>query len=124
DATVAVASDDPALTALEVAGVAARIAVDGVPHWIHRRWLHRHLREQRERRRSRVEPVSMARFWRFLTRWQGVHPAHRRSGPGGAAETLAQLAGLELPAATWTSQVLPGRLEAFQPALLDELTLG
>jgi len=115
--------DETALLQLEQDGLAARIQVDGEPYWIHRRWLHRHLRAAKERRRAKVEPVSQAAFWRFLARWQGVHPAHRRDGHVGVADSLRQLAALELPAAAWTAQVLPARVGAFLPTWLDEVTL-
>ena len=40
-----------------------------------------------------IEPVTAAEFLRFLTCWQHVDPEHRREGPRGVAEVIAQLAG-------------------------------
>jgi len=119
-----IVSDDDALLALEQEGVAMRVRLDGVAHWCHRRLLQRILRVGRDRRRSAVEPAAVADLLRFLARWQGVASDDRRDGASGVAATLAQLAGLELPAAAWMQTVLPQRVRAFRPEWLDEVTLG
>jgi ATP-dependent Lhr-like helicase len=60
---------------------------------------------------------------RFLFAWQRVDPEHRVSGLEGLAAVVAQLDGFELPAAAWESDVLAARVEEYDPALLDTLSL-
>ncbi|HXQ18829.1 MAG TPA: DEAD/DEAH box helicase [Acidimicrobiales bacterium] len=109
------------LARLEGAGVAIHLP-DG-------RWCARHLlvrlhAASRRRRRSSVEPASLADFVRFLTRWQHATPETRLAGRSGALAVIEQLAGLEVPAGEWESQVLPARVSGYEPRWLDELCLS
>ncbi|PZQ90446.1 MAG: ATP-dependent helicase [Leifsonia xyli] len=69
--------------------------------------------------RAEVEPVPQAALGRFLPDWQHV-PAGLR-GVDGLVSAIDQLAGLPLPASSWESLVLPGRVRDYSPAMLDEL---
>jgi ATP-dependent Lhr-like helicase len=60
---------------------------------------------------------------RFLFTWQHVEEKSRLSGIDGLRAIVAQLDGLELPAAAWERHVLPGRLERYDAAWLDMLCL-
>jgi ATP-dependent Lhr-like helicase len=60
---------------------------------------------------------------RFLFAWQHVEQRSRLSGIEGLRAVIAQLDGLELPAAAWERSVLPARLDQFDPAWLDMLSL-
>jgi ATP-dependent helicase Lhr and Lhr-like helicase len=60
---------------------------------------------------------------RFLFAWQRVDPEHRVAGLEGLASVIAQLDGIEVPAASWESDVLAARVEEYDPALLDTLSL-
>jgi ATP-dependent Lhr-like helicase len=61
---------------------------------------------------------------RFLFRWQHVLPQVRLHGRDGLATVIGQLHGVELPAPAWERSVLPARIAAFDPGLLDELCLS
>jgi ATP-dependent helicase Lhr and Lhr-like helicase len=109
------------LARLEGAGVAMHLP-DG-------RWCARHLlvrlhAASRKRRRSSVEPASLADFVRFLTRWQHATADTRLAGRSGVLAVIEQLAGIEVPAAEWESHVLPARVSDYQPKWLDELCLS
>ena len=119
-----VISDDPALLALEHAGVAMRVTIDGVSQWCHRRLVQRILRVGRERGRAAIAAVSAAEFWYFLAHWQGATPEQQRQGPSSVSEVLAQLAALEIPAAAWAHDVLPSRIAQFKPEWIDAVTMS
>ncbi len=121
---------EAAIIALEAEGVVLRGrftpragGTAAVLEWCDRRLLARIHRYTLNRLRAEIEPVSPADFMRFLFAWQRVDPEHRASGLEGLAAVVAQLDGFELPAAAWESDVLAGRLEEYDPALLDTLSL-
>jgi ATP-dependent Lhr-like helicase len=121
---------EAALVALEAEGVVLRGRFtprggDGAAalEWCDRRLLARIHRYTLNRLRAEIEPVSPADFMRFLFVWQRVDPEHRMSGLEGLAAVIAQLDGFELPAAAWESDVLAARVEEYDPALLDTLSL-
>jgi ATP-dependent Lhr-like helicase len=91
--------------------------------WCERRLLARIHRYTLNRLRAEIEPVSPADFMRFLFAWQRVDPEHRVAGLEGVAAVVGQLGGFELPAAAWESDVLAARVEEYDPALLDTLSL-
>ena len=118
------ADPDPHLLELEREGVILRCRIGGTQAWCDRRLLARIHRYTLERLRREIEPVSAADFWRFLTCWQHADPAHRLEGPRGVAEVIRQLAGFEIPAASWETRVLAARVRGYQPDWLDTLTLS
>jgi ATP-dependent Lhr-like helicase len=69
--------------------------------------------------RREVEPVEQDAFARFLTAWHDI-PAQRR-GMEALVETLGVLSGAALVASTIESDVLPTRVRAYRPSMLDEL---
>ncbi len=69
--------------------------------------------------RKEVEPVEQEAFARFLTSWHDI-PAQRR-GMDALVETLGVLSGTALVASTIERDVLPVRVSAFRPPMLDEL---
>ncbi|HEX9755169.1 MAG TPA: hypothetical protein VGA42_05650, partial [Gemmatimonadales bacterium] len=75
------------------------------------------------RLRAEIEPVSGADFMRFLLTWQRVEPEERAAGLEGLATVIAQLEGFEVPAGAWETEVLGARCEAYDPELLDLLSL-
>ena len=91
--------------------------------WCDRRLLARIHRYTLNRLRAEIEPVRAADFMRFLFAWQRVDPEHRVAGLEGLAAVIGQLDGFELPAAAWESDVLSARVEEYDPALLDTLSL-
>ncbi len=121
---------EAALIALEAEGVVLRgrftpgaLVAPGELEWCDRRLLARIHRYTLNRLRAEIEPVSAADFMRFLFAWQRVDPEHRVAGLEGLATLIAQLEGLEVPAAAWESDVLSARCEAYEPMLLDTLCL-
>ncbi|MDQ1538294.1 MAG: ATP-dependent helicase Lhr and Lhr-like helicase [Actinomycetota bacterium] len=70
--------------------------------------------------RAEVEPVPAVDLARFLPDWQGVGAGLR--GSEGVLRAVEQLAGAVLPASALETLVLPSRVAAYSPALLDELT--
>jgi ATP-dependent Lhr-like helicase len=121
---------EAALVALETEGVVLRGRFS--PHeadapaeleWCERRLLARIHRYTLNRLRAEIEPVSPADFMRFLFAWQRVDPEHRAAGLEGLASVVEQLDGFEVPAAAWESDVLAARVEEYDPALLDTLSL-
>ena len=70
--------------------------------------------------RAEVEPVASVDLARFLPSWQGVSAGLR--GTEGVRHVVEQLAGAVVPASAVETLVLPSRVTAYSPALLDELT--
>jgi ATP-dependent Lhr-like helicase len=87
--------------------------------WCERGLLARIHRYTLKQLRSEIEPVAPADFMRFLFHWQGLDDPGE--GEGGLARTLAQLEGLNLPAACWEDDVLPTRVQPYSRAELDGL---
>ncbi|HEY3497718.1 MAG TPA: DEAD/DEAH box helicase, partial [Polyangiaceae bacterium] len=119
---------DIALAALEAEGVVFRGSFrperQGAVEWCERRLLARIHRATIDRLRAEIEPVTQQDFVRFLLAWQKVDPAARLSGPGGVAAALELLEGFEAPASAWESDLLPSRVEEYDPAWLDGLCLS
>ena len=91
--------------------------------WCHRRLLARIHRLTLDGLRKQIEPVGVEVFLRFLTRHHGVSWSHRRGGANGLFEVIAQLQGLDIPSVAWERDILPLRIENYQPEWLDELCL-
>ena len=91
--------------------------------WCHRRLLARIHRQTMDGLRKQIEPVGVDVFMRFLTRHQGVSWTHRRAGANGLFEVIAQLQGLDIPSVAWERDILPLRVDGYQPEWLDELCL-
>lgn len=94
------------------------------PEWCERRLLARIHRMTISRLRKEIEAVSAADFVRFLLRWQHVQPGTQLHGRDGVAQVIAQLQGLELPAPAWERDVLPARINLYDPADLEHLCLA
>ena len=113
-----------ALAALEVEGFAMRGrftpgAID--EEWCERRLLARVHRATLERLRKEIEPVTPAELMRFYFAWQHATPDTRARGSAGLELVLARLEGFEAPAAAWESELLPSRMQGWDPAWLDAL---
>ncbi len=101
--------------------------VDGTPvedqrEWCERRLLARIHRYTVNRLRREIEPVEARDFLRFLFEWQRVAPEARVEGADAVASIVAQLEGFEAPAAAWETEILPARVNEYDPAWLDELS--
>ena len=91
--------------------------------WCHRRLLARIHRLTMDGLRKQIEPVGVDVFLRFLFRHHGVSESHRRGGSNGLFEVIAQLQGLDIPSVAWERDILPLRIENYQPEWLDELCM-
>jgi ATP-dependent Lhr-like helicase len=121
---------DAALLALESEGVILRGTFEtpryaGVrpQEWCDRRLLARIHRYTIHRLRAEIEPVSAADFMRFLFVWQHVAPSAKLHGIEGLQAVLGQLDGFEVAASGWERSILPARIDAYEPSLLDMLCL-
>ena len=91
-----------------------------------KQWCDRHVLERIHRRtlsllRKEVQAVELFAYSDFMLRWQGLHPGHRLSGEDGLLQACAQLRGLPAPAVTWDRDLLPLRVEDYDPKQLDDL---
>ena len=57
----------------------------------------------------------------FLTRWQHRHPDHRLAGLDGLRTVIRQLQGFEILQGPLEPEILAGRVEGYEPAMLDQL---
>jgi ATP-dependent Lhr-like helicase len=124
-----IAPDDAlqALTALEVEGFAMRGRFSpglGAEEWCDRRLLARIHRATLERLRKEIEPVATADLMRFFVQWQRASLRSRARGPQGLEIVLAQLEGFEAPASAWESEILPLRVQGYDPSWLDALCIS
>ncbi len=92
--------------------------------WCERRVLARIHRYTVNRLRKEIEPVELRDFTRFLFHWQRVAHDARVEGPDAVAGVVSQLEGFEAPAAAWETEILPARVNEYDPAWLDELSLA
>ena len=115
-----------ALVALETEGVVLRGRFEerGGDEWCEKRLLARIHRYTIDRLRREIEPSTVAEYLRFLVTWQHVGSGARLEGRAGLEHVVRQLGGFEAPAGAWESDVLPARIEAFEPHLLDELCMA
>jgi ATP-dependent Lhr-like helicase len=67
--------------------------------------------------RHEVEPVEQAVLGRFAVTWQAV--LRRRRGADALLDAIDQLQGAPLPASILETDILPARIDAFDPADLD-----
>jgi ATP-dependent Lhr-like helicase len=92
--------------------------------WCERGLLARIHRYTVKRLRAEIEPVEPRDLLRFLLEWQRAAPRARMEGPDAVAAVLAQLEGFEAPAGAWETEVLPARINEYDPAWLDEQCLA
>ena len=90
--------------------------------WCERRLLARIHRYTVNRLRSEIEPVDVRDYMRFLFEWQRVAPEARVEGADAVANIVAQLEGFEAPAGAWETEILPARVNEYDPAWLDDLS--
>jgi ATP-dependent Lhr-like helicase len=70
--------------------------------------------------RHEIEPVDQAVLGRFTTTWQGI--VKRRHGADALLDAIEQLQGAPLPASILELEILPARLDLYDPADLDAVT--
>jgi ATP-dependent Lhr-like helicase len=122
-----VAEIEIALAALEAEGFVLRGSFtpdSQQQEWCERRLLGRVHRYTVKKLREQIEPVPAADFLRFLFDWQHVAPDSRLQGPDAPAVIASQLEGFEAAAAAWETEILPARVEGYEPDWLDDLCLA
>jgi ATP-dependent Lhr-like helicase len=92
--------------------------------WCERGLLARIHRYTLNRLRKEIEAVTAADYLCFLLSWQHAAPDARMEGPEGLAAILEQLEGMEAGAAAWEADVLPVRMEGYDPSWLDQLCVS
>ncbi|HJZ77356.1 MAG TPA: DEAD/DEAH box helicase [Vicinamibacterales bacterium] len=70
--------------------------------------------------RQEVEPVDQSVLGRLATTWQGI--VKRRRGPDALLDAIEQLQGAPLPASILETEILPARIDIYDPADLDAVT--
>ncbi len=124
---IALAEIETALARLETEGsvMRGRFSPDAAEiEWCERRLLARIHRYTVNRLRAEIEPVDARDFMRYLFRWQRVAADARVEGADALASIVSQLEGFEAPAAAWETEILPARVNEYDPAWLDELSLA
>jgi ATP-dependent Lhr-like helicase len=118
-----------ALTAPAVEAVLMRLTAEGRllegefrPGGTQREWTEAGVLRVGRRRslaklRHEIEPVDQAVFGRFTTAWQGI--IKRRHGADALLDAVDQLQGAPLPASILDSEILPARIDGYDPADLD-----
>lgn len=87
--------------------------------WIDREVLRSLKRQSLAKLRQQVEPVEGPALARFLADWQGIRRPRR--GLDAVLSVVEQLQGAPIPASVLEAEVLPARVEKYQPSMLDEL---
>jgi ATP-dependent Lhr-like helicase len=116
-----------ALTALETEGFAMRGRFTPgaeTEEWCERRLLARIHRYTVNRLRAEIQPVAARDFLRFLLGWQRVTTETRMEGPDALEVLARQLEGFEAPAGAWETEILPARLDSYEPSWLDDQCLA
>jgi ATP-dependent Lhr-like helicase len=116
-----------ALTALETEGFAMRGRFTPgaeTEEWCERRLLARIHRYTVGRLRAEIQPVAARDFLRFLLGWQRVTPETRMEGPDALEVLVRQLEGFEAAAGAWETEILPARLDSYEPSWLDDQCLA
>ena len=89
--------------------------------WCDRALLARIHRYTLNRLRAEIEPVTPADFMRFLFSWQHVETVDKLTSIDGLREAISMLDGFEAAASAWERAILPARMDAYNPQLLDML---
>ncbi len=69
--------------------------------------------------RHEIEPVESDALGRFVVSWHGIGAGRR--GLETLLDTIEQLQGAAIPASMLDTEVLPARVEDYEPRMLDEL---
>ena len=97
---------------------------EGEVEWCDRRLLARIHRLTLGALRQEIEPVTPADLMKFLLQWQHLGEGRKLHREDGVRAVVRQLQGLELPAQAWEKDILPSRIELYDPADLDRLCLA
>jgi len=116
------AAGDAPLYALEAEGAIMRghFSPDvSELQWCERRLLARIHHYTLDRLRKEIAPVTSQDYMRFLCAWHHVDGEHRMKGPAAVHEALACLDGFEAASIAWEKDLLPTRVDDYDPSWLD-----
>ena len=74
--------------------------------------------------RKQIQAVDLATFAAFLQRWQHLDPREHLDGASGVSAILAQMTGLPRAPAAWERDIIPARMDRYDPAWLAQLASG
>ena len=74
--------------------------------------------------RKQIQAVDLATFAAFLQRWQHLDPREHLDGASGVSAILAQMSGLPRAPASWERDIIPARMDRYDPAWLAQLATG
>ncbi|MDQ2929313.1 MAG: hypothetical protein M3Y05_00620, partial [Gemmatimonadota bacterium] len=74
--------------------------------------------------RKQIQAVDLATFAAFLQRWQHLDPREHLDGASGVSAIIAQLTGLPRAPGTWERDIIPARMDRYDPAWLAQLASG
>ena len=116
-----------ALAVLETEGFALRgrfTPGSNAEEWCDRRLLARIHHYTVRRLRAEIEPVAARDFLRFLFVWHRVTQEARLEGPDSVPAAITLLEGFEAPAGAWETELLPARIDGYEPTWLDDQCLA
>jgi ATP-dependent Lhr-like helicase len=90
--------------------------------WCERRLLHRIHKYTIESLRKSIEPASIEDYMRFLFDFHGMN--EKKDGTLALEKALERLEGYEAPAGAWESDIIPSRIENYDPVWIDVLCLS
>src|SRR5438094_7745076 len=94
------------------------------PQFVHIAVLDEIQRRQVHARRVPRPVASAGQFSACLLRRHHLHPDHRLIGPPGVLAAVELLQGEDLPVRVWEQDLLPARVENYEPEWLDRLGLA
>jgi len=94
------------------------------PEWCSRRVVELARRRALAALRKQIQAVDLASFAAFLQRWQHLDPREHLDGASGVSAIVAQLAGLPRAPGAWERDIIPARLDRYEPAWLAQLASG
>ncbi|KIE59459.1 hypothetical protein A946_01925 [Methylacidiphilum kamchatkense Kam1] len=118
---------DTALQFLEAQGVVFRGHFQkGLKEstWCHRSVLSQLHKLSRTYCRNAIQPVAIELYQRFLYQWQRLTADTKACGLEGLFAVLKMLEGYFAPLESWEKEILPSRMENYDPSWLDQLSLS
>ncbi|MDQ2767127.1 MAG: DEAD/DEAH box helicase, partial [Gemmatimonadota bacterium] len=71
--------------------------------------------------RKQIQAVDIPAFAAFLQRWQHLDPREHLDGASGVSAILQQMSGLPRAPGAWERDIIPGRLDRYEPAWLSQI---
>jgi ATP-dependent Lhr-like helicase len=101
--------------------VRGKFGGDSTERWCSRRLLELARRRELARARKQIQAVDLEGFSRFMLRWQHVAPSTRFTDDDATTRAVRQLYGLSRPAELWERDLLPARVDDYDPTAVARL---